>query len=261
MRAFSKSRFGGMVHGMEYHHTTPYHSETYVSQNFRTHMYIHMVQKRSHLDAIQPSANRTHVIQTMTPADGGSTNPEDPPVPSNEEKVVMESQQTASGRSAFNFKDWFEAAARKTLVRVETASTRYQQYLVQHHVMPGRDHSVGSPFCFPVDCQPRKYRLAVEEDARKYSMRSLQFVVACSAISTKMLNPNYPLMVSPGGHPDSFPDTEPFEFNSATYFLPMMSLLGVAISSIFLGQLSDKVGRKKPLLVMAIISGIGNKKS
>ena len=89
-------------------------------------------------------------------------------------------------------------------------------------------------------------------------MRSLQFVVACSAISTKMLNPNYPLMVSPGGHPDSFPDTEPFEFNSATYFLPMMSLLGVAISSIFLGQLSDKVGRKKPLLVMAIISGIGN---
>ena len=112
-----------MVHGMEYHHTTPYHSETYVSQNFRTHMYIHMVQKRSHLDAIQPSANRTHVIQTMTPADGGSTNPEDPPVPSNEEKVVMESQQTASGRSAFNFKDWFEAAARKTLVRVETAST------------------------------------------------------------------------------------------------------------------------------------------
>ena len=60
----------------------------------------------------------------MTPADGGtSTNLEDPPVPSNEEKVVMESQQTASGRSAFNFKDWFEAAARKTLVRVETAST------------------------------------------------------------------------------------------------------------------------------------------
>jgi MFS family permease len=87
---------------------------------------------------------------------------------------------------------------------------------------------------------------------------TLKFAVLCSAINTKMLNPNYPIMVTPDAHPDSFPDTEPFDFNSATYFLPMMSLLGVAISSIFVGQLSDKVGRKIVILVMAIVSGFGS---
>ena len=61
-----------------------------------------------------------------------------------------------------------------------------------------------------------------------------------------------------GQHEDSFDSTEPFGFNSATYFIPMCSLLGVAISSTVVGQLSDRVGRKGPLLVMAIISAIGN---
>lgn len=38
----------------------------------------------------------------------------------------------------------------------------------------------------------------------------------------------------------------------------MMSLLGVAISSVFIGPFSDRVGRKQPILWMAIISAIGN---
>ena len=37
-----------------------------------------------------------------------------------------------------------------------------------------------------------------------------------------------------------------------------MSLSGVAISSIFIGPISDRIGRKGPMLWMAIISAFGN---
>ncbi|KAL3925136.1 MAG: hypothetical protein SGILL_000608 [Bacillariaceae sp.] len=105
---------------------------------------------------------------------------------------------------------------------------------------------------------PAKYRLIASGDDRKKSVRALQFAVLTAAISTKMLNPNYAIMVTPGLHPDSFDSTDPFDFNSATYFLPMMSLLGVAVASVFLGKLSDKSGRKKVLLLLSVISGFGN---
>jgi MFS family permease len=105
---------------------------------------------------------------------------------------------------------------------------------------------------------PRRYKLIDDKDARKKSMLTLQFAVMVSAINTKMLNPNYAIMASPGLSPDSFPDTDPFNFNSATYFLPMMSLLGVAIASLFLGTLSDRAGRKRIMLVLAMISGAGS---
>lgn len=105
---------------------------------------------------------------------------------------------------------------------------------------------------------PRRYRLIAEDDVLQNSIQAVRFSVLCSSINTKMLNPNYPIMVQPGAHPDSFPDTEPFNFNAATYFLPMCSLLGVAIASVFLGQISDKVGRKRVILVLAWISAVGS---
>jgi hypothetical protein len=105
---------------------------------------------------------------------------------------------------------------------------------------------------------PRRYRLVTEDDALRTSIRSVRLAVMTSAINTKMLNPNYPIMVTPLAHPDSFPETEPFDYNSATYFLPMCSLLGVAIASIFLGTISDKVGRKKVILVLAWVSCAGS---
>lgn len=105
---------------------------------------------------------------------------------------------------------------------------------------------------------PRRYKLVTEQDALTRSIRSVRLAVMASAICTKMLNPSFPIMVTPDAHPDSFPDTEPFEFNSATYFLPMCSLLGVAIASLFLGTVSDKVGRKKVILVLAWVSCAGN---
>jgi MFS family permease len=140
------------------------------------------------------------------------------------------------------------------------------------------------------DKMPYRYRLLGGETTSplKKSIKSVRFAIMASAINTKMLNPNFPIMVSPGEHPDSFPDTEPFgtslsrffesqlfiwraeltvllafffrfgDFNSATYFLPMCSLLGVAIASIFLGQISDRAGRKKIILILSVVSTVGS---
>ena len=82
---------------------------------------------------------------------------------------------------------------------------------------------------------PRHYKLQTEEDTRKYSLWSVNFMITCSAINTKMLNPNFAIMCNPySGDEESFPNTSPFGFNSATYFLPMCTLIGVAIASIFI---------------------------
>ena len=106
---------------------------------------------------------------------------------------------------------------------------------------------------------PPKYRLVGDQTARQYSMWSLQLAVLCSSINTKMLNPNFAIMSTPGAHPDdSFDNTDPFAFNSATYFLPMTTLLGVAISSVFIGTISDKIGRKKVILFMSWVSTVGS---
>lgn len=105
---------------------------------------------------------------------------------------------------------------------------------------------------------PLRYRLAEGKNTLKHSIWSVRFAIMASAINTKILNPNYPILVSANAHADSFPDTEPFSFNSATYFLPLCSLLGVAISSTVVGKISDRIGRKRVLLYLAWISAIGS---
>lgn len=105
---------------------------------------------------------------------------------------------------------------------------------------------------------PRYYKLETEENARKYSIWSVNFMITASAVNTKMLNPNFAIMCAPGAHPESFPNTEPFGFNSATYFLPMCTLIGVATASTLIGKLSDKFGRKILLLILGWISAAGS---
>ncbi|KAL9182774.1 hypothetical protein ACHAXT_004053, partial [Thalassiosira profunda] len=105
---------------------------------------------------------------------------------------------------------------------------------------------------------PRHYRLHTEENARKYSQWSVNFMITCSAVNTKMLNPNFAIMCTPGAHPDSFESTEPFGFNSATYFIPFCTLIGVALASTFIGTLSDRFGRKILLLILGWISAVGS---
>ena len=71
---------------------------------------------------------------------------------------------------------------------------------------------------FRKDLSP-KYKLITDKNYRRNSLWTLRFAVLTSAISTKMLAPNYAIMCA-GDHVDSFSNTEPFGFNSATYFIP-----------------------------------------
>ena len=100
--------------------------------------------------------------------------------------------------------------------------------------------------------------LLTDENARKWSLFALNFNVAMNAVNTKMLNPNFAIMATPGASDDSFDNTDPFDFNSATYFMPLCSLLGVAIASIFTGQFSDKYGRKRIIQFCSFVSIFGS---
>ena len=93
---------------------------------------------------------------------------------------------------------------------------------------------------------------------RRNSLLVLRFAVVGCAINTELLQPNYPLMVSPGAATDSFEDTSPFDFNSATYFIPFTGLLGVAIACMATGALSDKYGRTKVLLLSSVGAAAGS---
>ena len=41
---------------------------------------------------------------------------------------------------------------------------------------------------------PRYYKLETEENARRNSMRAVNFIIFVSAVNTKMLNPNFAIM-------------------------------------------------------------------
>lgn len=91
----------------------------------------------------------------------------------------------------------------------------------------------------------------------KRSMNCLRFAVFVDAVAGTIEQPNYPIMVLPNAHPDSFPDTSPFEFNGATYFVPMTALLGISIASTVIGRLSDVKGRKPCILLCLYGSTVG----
>lgn len=103
----------------------------------------------------------------------------------------------------------------------------------------------------------RNQRLIVDETALKWSMIALRLTVLSDTMVSYLLLPSYAVIVDEGAHPDSFPSTAPFDFSTATYFIPMMQLVGVAISSSFTGTASDKLGRKPVIIFCLVGSMIG----
>lgn len=103
---------------------------------------------------------------------------------------------------------------------------------------------------------PARFRVAVEQNALNYSLWAVRFGVLADAANMTILEPNYPFMTQPGVHKDSFPDTDPFGFSAATYFIPMTAMLGGAFTCAFAGSLSDRIGRKSVLLVCVGMSVI-----
>lgn len=73
-----------------------------------------------------------------------------------------------------------------------------------------------------------------------------------------ILQPNYAIMCDPSANKDSFPNTNPFGFSSATYFVPMTALLGMAIAGAVTGTISDKIGRKPVLVFCLAASMVGS---
>lgn len=103
-----------------------------------------------------------------------------------------------------------------------------------------------------------KYRLVAEQDVLRWSVYTVKFAAFTSAVDKAILTPNFPFLTMEGGHEESFPSTAPFDFVAATYFLPMTALLGTAISSVFIGRLSDRYGRRPFLLACAGLSVLGS---
>ena len=101
-------------------------------------------------------------------------------------------------------------------------------------------------------------RLVTDESALKWSMAALRFAIFSDSVIGMMLNPNYAIMADKDAHKESFPSTYPFAFSSATYFIPMTGLIGVAIAASFTGTISDKVGRKPVILVCLVGSAVGS---
>jgi MFS family permease len=95
------------------------------------------------------------------------------------------------------------------------------------------------------------------ESVFKWSIATLRLAVFTETVVGYMLMPNFAIMADIGRHDESFTSTAPFDFSSATYFMPMMHLIGVAIASTFTGTISDKVGRKPVILVCITGSMIG----
>ncbi|CAB9513051.1 Major facilitator superfamily MFS_1 [Seminavis robusta] len=94
-----------------------------------------------------------------------------------------------------------------------------------------------------------RHRLVAEEDSLKWSMMAVRIAVLATACSQTILQPNFPFLAIPGRTPYSFPSTDPFDFSAALYFLPMTTLLGTAITSAFIGSVSDRVGRRPCILL------------
>ena len=63
---------------------------------------------------------------------------------------------------------------------------------------------------------PDRFRVIAEQDALAYSLNAVRLGVLADAVNLTILEPNFPFIVLPGAHPDSFPDTDPFDFSAAT---------------------------------------------
>lgn len=86
----------------------------------------------------------------------------------------------------------------------------------------------------------------------------LRFAIFADTVNAQILGPNYALMVLENGHPDSFPTTQPFDFGAAYYLIPMSGDIGMVVSSLFFGYLSDKIGRKKCILTCMYFGAVGS---
>ena len=97
-----------------------------------------------------------------------------------EERVELTASGGVEEASPGDVADADESVAKTTSESVKTESGWHEKY----YIFMRQKYNL-----------PRHYRLRTEEDTRKYSLWSVNFMILCSAVNTKMLNPNFAIMV------------------------------------------------------------------
>ena len=100
-------------------------------------------------------------------------------------------------------------------------------------------------------------RLKVDRRTYNRSLFAMRLGVFADSVSGTILGPNYPFMVIPGA-PGAFPNTGPFDFASAQYFIPMCYLLAAALAGVYTGSLSDRLGRRPVMIVCIFMGAVGS---
>lgn len=105
-------------------------------------------------------------------------------------------------------------------------------------------------------------RLYTDPWVLRKAIWALRFAAIADGINSFILNPNFPLMVTPADNPDqhqdAFESTAPLDFAAANYMMPLSSYVGIAISSIVIGRLSDHYGRRPGILLCMYVGVIGS---
>lgn len=95
-------------------------------------------------------------------------------------------------------------------------------------------------------------RLKTSDTSMNRAAYAMIFAVLADAINVQCCAANYPLMVTPGAHADSFSNTEPFDIITAQYVIVCAVCIGLVISNFLFGWLAMKIGARKIALVLVV---------
>jgi len=91
--------------------------------------------------------------------------------------------------------------------------------------------------------------LATSQKTTQHAAFALLFCVATDAISLMCVTPNFPLMVTPGAHPDSFPKFG-LSISTAQYLLICVGGLATVLSNFFFSWLGDRYNSRLAILIL-----------
>ena len=92
--------------------------------------------------------------------------------------------------------------------------------------------------------------LATSGWTTKYASFAMLFCVLAEGIQEMSVMPNYPLMVTPNAHPESFTTTYPFGITAAQYVLCAATAIATMVSNLVSGRFADRYGQRKMVLVL-----------
>jgi hypothetical protein len=134
--------------------------------------------------------------------------------------------------------------------------------LVDQEELPLDGKEEGSKGARGRNYQPRRtvgslsphLQLAISQKHLNWAVMATLFCVFTDSMNLQCTAPNYPLMVRPNGHPDSFPNTDPFGDAASQYMISGASKGAAFIANLSAGYLSDHLGRWRVILTNLLCS-------